>query len=228
MLSCNKISSVLTLLAVISFLALPLGSAHGANVTDMEVKNIQTAGTGLFTGSVDVVSDSNTLSIGLNDFAVTATGGANSFSWAFDTISFSVTAPEGHVITNISYNEAGTRNQTGLTAFTAAIGSLTVGGVPKVFGPGIMFPTSGETGWDINGIEFDFSSDPKSTVDVSITNLIAAVKLGLGEGEATIGKTTATLEVTTTMHTPIPGAAWLLGSGLFGLIAWRRRATKSW
>jgi hypothetical protein len=59
-----------------------------------------------------------------------------------------------------------------------------------------------------------------------ITNLIAAMEMDLGDAAATIAKTAATLEVTIT-PIPIPSAAWLLGSGLFGIIAWRRRSTKS-
>jgi hypothetical protein len=138
--------------AVIPLLA--LGTAHGATL-DFGIENIQDAVPGLFDPSATAWND-NILNIGLDNFAVTASGNGNNFSWAFDTISFTIVAPLEHVITKIVYKEEGKRNHTGITTFTAAIGSLTVGGVPRVFGPDIMLLTSGETDWNINPIEFNY------------------------------------------------------------------------
>jgi len=223
-LSRTNLSLVLAALAVIPFLT--LGTAHGAAVT---VTDIETAGLGFFTDNTDNVDinevDSSLqildLDIEPTNFKATASAIGFNFDWAFDTISFTIGAPAGYVITGIKYKEAGTRNQTGWSS-TIAIGGLTVDGVFEKFSTGLMSDSTTNGTWE-TGTTSDLSNDPKNTVDVSIFNLIAAMAIF---SDATIEKTDATLDVTMAAI-PIPSAALLLASGLFGVIAWRRRSTKS-
>jgi hypothetical protein len=224
--SRKNLSLVLVALAVIPFLT--LGTAHGATV---EFRDINDAVPGMWFDSATTVPDGdNVLSIGLDNFAVTATGGGTAedkFKNALDTIAFTILAPDGYTITEIAYTEGGTASRTGSTAFTLATGSWTVDGVTGAFENVVgLTPTSGSTTWSLGANRSFGVGDMKTSIAVIITNQITAVAMTSGD-VAMIGKSNpTTLEVTIT-PIPIPGAALLFGSGLIGIIAWRRRSTKS-
>lgn len=150
-----------------------------------------------------------TLGIGVLDFF--ADGGT---IFAFDTLSVTITADPGYVITKITYMESGNRtvNAGGTAIYT---GSATANGLANPLGQNI-FP-AGSNGFWSAGAEFDYQiADAISSVFFDVTNVLIAT------GDAVISKGAASITVETA-PVPLPPALWMLGSALVGLFAVRRK-----
>ncbi len=149
----------------------------------------------------------NILVIGLEDFKA---GG--SVIVAFDTLSLSITAPNGYRITSVIYAETGDGDSTG-GGTAIATGSITANGMTNSLAS-IVFSSGAVGPWGL-GTSFDFSGGLVEEVTVTISNALFAV-----DG-ADIEKTMASLEVTITLI-PLPASVVLLSTALIGLAMIRR------
>lgn len=168
-------------------------------------------------------ADGNRLIIGLNNFVADGTSIATQS--AVDTLSLTVTAPAGFLITSVDYAEGGT-GQTGEGVATAS-GSLVADNIAtnfltQLFAPNTVGP------WSI--MPATTIIDNKTAIGVSISNSLFAFSFAPNE-IATIGKTSAVLTVGLSPEiaaTPIPEPATLalfvLGlAGLLSMETTRRR-----
>jgi len=187
------------------------GAAGAATVT---FSNFNDDGSpALFDISQNVISG-NTIELGRNNFE--ADGASIATQQANDTMTFTITADPGQVITSVSYVE----NGNGATGEGVAIatGSLVADGQPANFLTQIFAPNTPEQGWTIGPLTIDI--DNKQQISVSVTNSLFALSLG---GPARIEKSFSELTVTTV---PLPPAFGMLGAALVGLatVGMRRRA----
>lgn len=84
----------------------------------------------------------------------------------------------------------------------------------------IAYETSGT--YDVSGGNFSVTSG-NGAVITDANNWLAALPGSAGNWQAVVLDSPLHQDVVTFSQTPVPGAAWLLGSGLLGLVAVRRR-----
>ena len=159
--------------------------------------------------------DGNVLNIGLDSFLADGSSGATTS--AVDTISMVITAPDGYVITSVTYSETGTVETTNGVA--TASGSIVADGIPSNFLTVIAAPGTAVGGWGIDAGPVAIAN--KQSIAVSITNSLFAFSFSPQE-IALIEKTDATLTVEIA-EVPLPAAAWLFGSALIALVSIQRR-----
>lgn len=161
------------------------------------------------------IASGNHLDIGIADF--NAAGDA--MVVALDTLSFLVTAPDGFVITSLTYNEAGQRSIDGSGGATVATGSVVANGMTNDLGLVMGTEPSSSSGWALD-TAFDFGSGVDSVM-VSITNSLFAA------GGGAIAKTLAGVDVSlAAAPVPLPVSFGLLASGVIGACTLgRRRST---
>lgn len=161
----------------------------------------------------------STLTLELNEFVADG-GGFGVFGpvTVTDTVTMTLTAPEGYFITGFVYNEAGNAN-VGFASFAEVTGSITVGGIPVNFNNELITPDSGMVSWSIDPIALALVEGVES-VTVTITNTLSAVAFEPPE-DAIIEKTEAILQVGLT-PVPVPAAVWLFGSAVLGLVGMSR------
>lgn len=155
--------------------------------------------------------DGNKLIIGLNDFSADGT----SVTTALDTLTLTINADPGFLITSISYTETGVGSTT--EGVAAATGSIVVDNKPTNFVTQLFSPNS-SSGWSITPSLA--VSGNKTSINISITNSLFAVAFPGGIAE--IAKSSATLTIGT-QPVPLPPAVWLFGSVLAGFVAFSRR-----
>jgi hypothetical protein len=196
---------------ILSTLALALiAPAAGASVTFTDFDDAN--GLPLFfdiSSTAPDGGDPNTLIIGLDGFA--AAGGDPLTTSAIDTLVFNIFADPGFVITKVTYSESG--GGEALTGISLATGTMVVGGEAKGLGFHAFPAVSGGL-WALS-TSFDLAPGTTST-QVVITNSLFAF------GTSEIAKMSASVTVEVA-PIPIPGAVWLFGSALIGLVAVRRR-----
>jgi hypothetical protein len=159
------------------------------------------------------VGTSNTLDLITSSFTA---DGNTPFLSALDTLSFTVTAPAGYWITNVSYSETVFGDTT--QGVAVATGSITADGTPKNLPLWILVPGSGFNGTTISS---GIAIDKKTEVAVSIVNSLFATTFGGPNDIAYITKEIASVDVEIA-QIPIPSALLLLSSGLVCLIGLRR------
>ena len=161
-------------------------------------------------------SGDKVLTIGVSDFVADGNvGGVN--VQAFDTLSLTIDAEPGFVITKITYFEEGTRD-VGAGGIAIYTGSATANGQSNALGFN-LFQGASNGSWDTDAVFMYDVADGVTSVDFSVTNSLIAF------GDAQIGKTGATITVETAV-VPLPPAAWMMGSALLGLLAVRRKSVK--
>lgn len=151
------------------------------------------------------------LGVGANAFAADGTVTLS----AVDTLSMTITAPAGYVITGVSYTEAG-NGETGTGGFALATGSMVVAGTPINFLTQMFSPGDGASGWSITPAPVVIAN--QSEITMSITNSIFAFLFDPLNGPADIAKTSAVITVSTALI-PLPPAVWLFGSAFVGLVS---------
>ncbi len=210
-----------TLLSWLMAAAVQAATIEGALVdfTDIEAGNRDSS---LFnvdaTTAVDL-SDGSKLIIGLKDFFA-ADGGAAP-SAAVDTLTMTINAAPGYLITSVSYTEAGEGWTTNGVA--SASGFFVADDIPINFPTQTLNPNTGtETNpapWMIPTMITPITN--KTSIDISITNSLFAYAFSL-DNKAQITKTSATLTIGVE-PVPLPAAVWLFGSTLIGFVAFGRR-----
>jgi hypothetical protein len=144
----------------------------------------------------------------------------------FDTVSFTVVAPDGYYISEIYYHES---LQTIVTpnsgsAWSIAQGSISVNGQARTLGS-VFFASDTDTTFELDA-PYDLSGQQVTTAAVAITNSIIAGATGDGEafiakGYNSSGQILPRFEVVLE-SVPVPAAAWLFGSALIGFAAYSR------
>jgi len=153
---------------------------------------------------------------GLNDFTAASLEGLVEIE---DTLSFTVTAPDGWLITGISYSESG-MGSVSAAALARAKARLVIDGAVHDLGSwNFLFGASGE--WVLPETEMSFAIASLQSVDIDIINELLAAALG-SDAEAFISKTSASFSVTLA-PVPLPPALGMLGVGLLALATVSRR-----
>lgn len=195
-------------------------SVSTANAMDVIISNLADGDgvSNLFDVSGTSASGS-LITIGLNDFRADGTNALQQS--AVDTLSMTLTAPTGFVITSISYSESGAgKTESGVAVAT---GSLVADGIPVNFLQQLYAPNTGGApgdpiiGWSIDVIDLAIAN--KESIDLNITNSLFAFSFG---GAAEIEKTEATLTVGLSAI-PIPPAIWMMGAAITALVTVGRR-----
>ena len=193
--------------------AAPASSVSFTNFVDSDHSPL------LFDVSGNVIAG-NTLTLGLNNFTASASGGSHVTSK--DTVAFTVTAPDGFVITSISYRESGVAT-TNANGIGFADGSFIADGTPEDFS---FFITTELTSasWAIVPDPITIAISNKQQISVSVSNFLKAISLTAG-GTSDISKTAAEIKVGIAA-VPLPPALAMLGAGVLALatVGGRKRA----
>ena len=193
-------------------LLLSFGSAHAAFVTVSNVMDIDGSAIN-FDPATTSAGGTSTITIGFAAAGFIADSTAiNTVATASDTLSMTVTAAPGFVITGVRYFESG-GGETGAGGVANAQGGMVVDGLPAGFGMFTYLPNGGGD-WDINSLIIPVAN--KTEIQLSATNTLIAFLFGVGP--ATIFKDEARFEVTLA-PVPLPPAVWLSGSALVGLVS---------
>jgi hypothetical protein len=200
------------------------GTAQAATVTFSNIADGDASNNLFDTSQTAPIGDGDTLDIGLNNF----TADGIFFTSAVDTLSLTITADPGRIITSITYTEGGSGETEEGVAY--ATGSIVADNQPFNF-PTVFFNQHQQGAWTITP-ESEAGTgmiaiDNKESITVSITNSLLAVAFAPNE-IARITKTGAFLSVTTeAIVVPLPAAAWLFSSALIGLAGiGRKRVNK--
>lgn len=163
--------------------------------------------------------DDKTLTIGVTNFTADGNIGGSNIT-ALDTLSLSITAEAGYVITKVTYVESGTR-ELGASGIAVYTGSATANGQSNALGFNLFQGASDGT-WNTDALfEYD-AADGVQSVDFVVTNSLIAF------GEALITKGAASIVVETELApVPLPPAVWLLGSAILGLVSVRRNSNNA-
>jgi hypothetical protein len=153
---------------------------------------------------------------GLSDFTAVSFEGVVAVE---DTLSFSVTAPDGWLITSVSYSESGTGSVSGAAIARAKARMVIDGTLQDLGSQTFVFGSSGE--WVLPEVETSFAIASLQSVDIDIINELLAAALGPG-ATASIAKTSASFSVTLA-PVPLPPALGMLGVGLLALATVNRR-----
>lgn len=190
-----------------------------ANAASVSVSNVMdgNASSSLFDGTVTQSgAHGEILTLGLENFG--AFGELFSVT-AVDSVSMTITAPTGFVITSIGYEETGTATTTNGVA--SATGSMIADGIPKNFLTIFSFQGDGTNSWLIKPAPI--AIDNKQSIALNVTNSLFAVAFNPAGGDiATIEKTSAFVTVGLTAI-PIPPAIWMMGAAITALVTVGRR-----
>lgn len=162
------------------------------------------------------------------NFVSTATDGASDSTNG--DLSMTISAADGFAIQTIVISEYGNYNLTGdgtLATQASITSSYTVDNLNGTIGfsPGGTFSLPSDTGGSFSGaVSLDFSGLGITELDFLLINdLFTTSEVGT---TATIQKNLLQDQVMVEIYTspiPIPGAVWLLGSGLLAVAGFRRR-----
>jgi hypothetical protein len=215
----KEITSLLTVLLFTGW----AGAAQAATVTFSNIMDGDGSSALFDTSLTAPTGDGDTLDIGLNNFTADGTF----FPSALDTLSLTITADPGRIITSIIFSEWGSGVTSNGVAY--ATGSIVADNQPINF-PTALFNPNQQGAWTITPESQAGSGmiliDNKELITVSITNSLFAVAFAPNE-IARITKTGAFLKVYTQNNdvsvVPIPAAFWLFGTALIGMTGLTRR-----
>lgn len=158
----------------------------------------------------------NHLDLGLNGFQALVSGGPG-LTNPTDTVSFTVTAPTGYVITNVTYTETG-KGKT-VNGFAAASGSVVADGFGQNLA-GVTYLGNANGPWML-GTSVAVAN--KQSISVQVTNSLFAGALNPSDS-AQISKTSAYFDIEVAA-VPLPPALGMLGAGVLALatVGGRRR-----
>ena len=200
--------------------------AH-ANAAGVIVSNLSDDGSATrFDGTVGQTgAQDEVVTIGMaNGFAAVANDLNGGVTSSLDTLFMTLTAPDGFVISSVSFSESGTHANTS-DGFSGATGSITIDGTPISLGTHILGSTAGlPVAWMTGDLVAPI--DNKKEIDVTLVNSLFAF-LGIPGADkfASVQKNTAVLTVGLTEFTPIPlpPAVWMMGAALAALVTVSRR-----
>lgn len=158
----------------------------------------------------------NHLDLGLNNFAAIVANGPGLVN-PIDTVSFTVTAPTGWVITNVSYTETGTGKT--VNGFAAASGSVVADGFGQNLA-GVTYLGNANGPWMLGT---SVAINNKQSISVQVTNSLFAGAFTSADS-AKISKTSAYFDIEVA-PVPLPPALGMLGAGVLALatVGGRRR-----
>lgn len=201
-----------SVVAAAALVALP-GTALGNVVTFSNIVDGD-GSTSLFdvTTTAPDPADGNRLIIGLNNFVADSA----STSSVLDTLSLTITAPAGFLITSLGYSESG--NGETEDGIASASGSMVADNIPTNFLTQLFSPNSSGP-WSI--MPADTIINNKTAIGVSITNSLIAFAFS-SPTIATIDKTSAVLTVglspdIAVIPIPEPGSLAIFAVGLIAV-----------